>query len=62
MSTANAWLAASPDGLVYDPSNAKHPRGLLEVNKPFSVQDKELDEAFKSSGFCLQKKDGIYTS
>ena len=30
VSTANAWLAASPDGLVYDPTDAKHPHGLLE--------------------------------
>ena len=61
VSTANGWwLAASPDGLVYDPTDAKHPHGLLEVKNPFSVRDKELDEAYKSSGFCLQKKDSMY--
>ena len=60
VSTANDWLAASPDGLVYDPTDTKHSHGLLEVKNPFSVRDKELVAACKTSGFYLQKKDSKY--
>ena len=56
LSTANAWLAASPDGLVYDSTGAKHPHGLLEVKNSFSVLDKELDEALNLQVFACRKK------
>lgn len=37
----NCWLAASPDGLVTDPSAAS-PDGLLEIKCPFRAKDKSL--------------------
>ena len=52
------WLPALMDWFMI--TDAKNPHDLLEVKNPFSVQDKELDEACKSSGICLQKKDGMY--
>ena len=30
------WLAASPDGIVYDSSEEHYKRGCLEVKCPFS--------------------------
>ncbi len=33
VSLDNPWLAATPDGLVTDPSNTTDPLGLLEVKK-----------------------------
>ena len=37
----NCWLAASPDGLVADPSAAS-PDGLLEIKCSFRAKDKSL--------------------
>lgn len=48
------WLAATPDGIVHDPSDTAHPLGLVEIKNPFSAKDKSLDEACKQSGFCLE--------
>ena len=52
----NPWLAASPDGIVQDSSNAAHPVGLVEIKNPHSVRQLTLTEACNSSAFCLQKK------
>ena len=59
VSVANPWLAASPDGLIYDPQ-ADPPQGLVEFKNPYSVRDKTLEEAATSSKtFCLTiNKDG----
>ena len=53
VSVANPWLAASPDGLVYDPK-ADPPQGLVEFKNPYSVRGKTLEEAATScKTFCL---------
>ena len=59
VSVTNPWLAASPDGLVYD-SLANPPQGLVEFKNPYSVRDKTLEEAVANcKTFCLTKnKDG----
>ena len=43
ISEHNNWLAATPDGIVQDPSDISHPQGLEIKN-----------EACNSSNFCLQ--------
>ena len=55
VSLENPWLAASPDGLVYD-RDAAHPYGLLEIKNPYSIHHLSLAEAVKTSSFCLEKK------
>ena len=51
VSVTNPWLAASPDGLVYDP-----PQGLVEFKNLYSVRDKTSEEAVAScKTFCLTK-------
>ena len=53
VSVANPWLAASPDGLVYDPK-ADPPQGLVEFKNPYSVREKTLEEAATNcKTFCL---------
>ena len=56
VSVTTPWLAASPDGLVYDPQ-ADPSQGLVEFKNPYSVRDKTLEEAVASCNtFCLTKK------
>ena len=50
ISENNNWLAATPDGIVNDPTATKHPNGLLEIKNPYSV----LDEVCRVSSFCLE--------
>ena len=53
ISIENPWLAASPDGLVFDPQE-NPPEGLVKFKNPYSVKDKTLEEAASSSKtFCL---------
>ncbi len=54
ISETNNWLAATPDGIVYDPSNTAQPLGLLEIKNPFSFKDQPLDKACKNSAFFLE--------
>ncbi len=54
ISETNNWLAATPDGIVNDPSNTAQPLGLLEIKNPFSFKDQPLDEACKNSAFFLE--------
>ncbi len=50
------WLAATPDGLVHDPSDSIHPTGLLEIKNPYTAKDKDLTEACMASSFCLERQ------
>ena len=53
ISLANPWLAASPDGLVYDPTE-NLPHGIVEFKNPYSVRNSTLREAaINKKGFCL---------
>ena len=53
ISLANPWLAASPDGLVYDPKE-NPPQGIVEFKNPYSVRNDSLNEAaIAKKGFCL---------
>ncbi len=38
VSLENPWLAATPDGLVADPSHTTDPFGLLEIKNPYSIR------------------------
>ena len=62
VSLDSPWLAATPDGLVTDPSDAAHPLRLVEIKNPYSAQSQTLIEASKKSTFCLQqnKNDGSF--
>jgi len=54
-----SWLAASPDGIVFDPSEKDNKLGCLEVKCPFSCEKKTVLEATRSvSAFCLIEQDG----
>ena len=60
VSIDNPWLAASPDGLVEDPTEPTI--RLLELKNPYNKRNMTLSEACNSS-FCLKKeeKDTITT-
>ena len=49
--------AASPDGIVYDPS-FNPPQGLVELKNPYSARDKTVEEAASSKSFCLKLDNG----
>ncbi len=56
------WLAVSPGGLVHDP-DAAYPGGLVETKNPYSVCQMSLEEAVKTSSFCVEykKQENKYT-
>ena len=53
VSLDHPWLAASPDGIVYDP-NFDPPQGLVEFKNPYTTRNKTIEEAAESKSFCLQ--------
>ena len=53
ISHKHPWLAASPDGFVYDP-NFDPSQGLVEFKNPYAVRDKTVEEAAGNKSFCLQ--------
>jgi len=58
ISDESPWLAASPDGLVRDPSYTPV-EGLVELKSPSSVQDMIISEACESKkGFCIKMRQG----
>ena len=56
ISVNTPWLAASPDGMVDDPSNPPQPFGLLEIKNPYSMRQLTLNEACISQAFCLKQQ------
>lgn len=61
ISLNNPWLAATPDGIVDDPSEELNPEGLLEIKCPHSKRNMTLAEACSTSSFCLTGKEkGIH--
>jgi len=58
ISDESPWLAASPDGLVLDPSYTPV-EGLVELKNPSSVQDMTISEACESKkAFCIKMRQG----
>ncbi len=57
ISLNDPWLAATPDGIVDDPSDdVTQTLGLLEIKNPYSLCDQSLEEAVsKQKSFCLEK-------
>ena len=54
------WLAATPDGLVNDPSDQKSSAGLLEIKNPHSKRHMTIPEACNSKSFFLKEEDTKY--
>ena len=53
------WLAASPDGIVLDPTQSEHKKGCLEVKCPFTCEKMTiLDACRQVKAFCLIEKNG----
>ena len=52
ISSSYPFLGASPDGAVFDPSNALQPFGFLEVKCPYSARMITPTDACAGSGFC----------
>ena len=44
ISLDNPWLAARPDGLVYDPTEP-YPNGVIEFKNPYTARNITLKEA-----------------
>ena len=53
VSLQTPWLAGTPDGLVSDPDSSPS-LGLMEIKNPYSVRHLTLEEAARSTSFCLQ--------
>ena len=54
VSCTHSFLGASPDGVVYDPSNMSQPFGFLEVKCPYSARNVTPVEACTLPGFCCE--------
>ena len=55
VSLNNPWLAATPDGVVDDPSDPTQPLGLVEIKNPYSARSQTLMEAAQKTAFCLEQ-------
>ena len=42
MSLIDLWLAASPDGIIYDPRNSERIVGIVEIKCPYKMREKTL--------------------
>ena len=53
------WLGASPDGIVFDPTQQEHQRGCLEVKCPYVCEKRTITDACRQvSAFCLVEHEG----
>lgn len=52
ISLSHPFLGASPDGVVYDPSNIQQPFGVFEIKCPYTARDLPPSEACTTTGFC----------
>ena len=52
VSATHPFLGASPDGAVYDPSDAHQPFGFIEIKCPYSHQNVLPAQACDDSHFC----------
>jgi len=55
VSVTHPWLAATPDGWVYDTTSIISPDGLVEFKNPSSYKDMTIKEAVTSVGPLLLK-------
>ena len=53
VSLIDPWLAASPDGIIYDPRNPER-IGIVEIKCPYKMREKTLAEACQTATFCLE--------
>ena len=53
VSLIDPWLAASPDGIIYDPRNPEC-IGIVEIKCPYKMREKTLAEACQMATFCLE--------
>ncbi|XP_020898142.1 uncharacterized protein LOC110236926 [Exaiptasia diaphana] len=60
VSPSTPYLAASPDGKIFDPSGSSK-YGLLEIKCPFSKKDETLEQAAADPNFYLKlNEDGNF--
>ena len=53
------WLAASPDGIVIDPTEKEHKKGCLEVKCPYVCNMTTITDACRQvPAFCLVEQEG----
>ena len=59
--SVDSWLAASPDGIVLDPTQQEHQKGCLEVKCPYVCREKMTitDACRQVSAFCLVEHEGL---
>ena len=57
---ADSWLAASPDGIVLDPTEQEHQRGCLELKCSYVCEKLTItDVCRKFPAFCLVEHEGL---
>jgi len=55
----DSWFGASPDGIVFDPTQQEHQRGCLEVKYPYVCEKRTITDAYwQVSAFYLVEHEG----
>ena len=58
--SVETWLAASPDGIVTDPTQKEHKKGCLEVKCPYVCNTTTITDACQQvPAFCLVEQKGV---